>query len=144
MRKRAGALSVVCGIIAGPDGVLLSRRLEGAPMGGKWEFPGGKREVGESPETALVRELWEELGIVAEVGALVDRVTYHDADQGWIDLSFYLVHPKQGCPQPLASAEIRWFAPHQLPALDMPPPNRALARRIAAAKDLVALGGCLP
>ena len=49
--------------------VLLARRTEGRDLAGLWEFPGGKREPGESPEQALVRELQEELGIEVEVGA---------------------------------------------------------------------------
>ena len=43
--------------------VLIARRPEGKPMAGLWEFPGGKVEAGERPETALLRELKEELGI---------------------------------------------------------------------------------
>lgn len=43
--------------------VLLAQRPEGKPMAGLWEFPGGKVEPGETPETALIRELNEELGI---------------------------------------------------------------------------------
>jgi len=47
-----------------PDGrVLLTQRPEGKSMAGLWEFPGGKVEPGESPESALIRELHEELGI---------------------------------------------------------------------------------
>lgn len=45
------------------DRVLLAQRPEGKPMAGLWEFPGGKVEPGETPESALVRELHEELGI---------------------------------------------------------------------------------
>ncbi len=142
MNKPFGPLSVVCAVITGPDGVLLSRRLNSAHMGGKWEFPGGKREVGESPEAALVRELREELGITVEVGPLVYRVQHRYPEQGLIDLSFYLVKRGQGCPQPLASAEIRWFPPHQLAALDMPPANRSLALRIASVADLSSLESC--
>ena len=43
--------------------VLLAQRPEGKPMAGLWEFPGGKVDPGETPETALIRELAEELGI---------------------------------------------------------------------------------
>src|SRR3546814_13362945 len=49
--------------------VLLARRTEGRDLAGLWEFPGGKREPGETPEHALVRELREELGIEVRVGA---------------------------------------------------------------------------
>ncbi len=45
------------------DRVLLTRRPPEAPLGGLWEFPGGKLEDGESPEEALSREIREELGI---------------------------------------------------------------------------------
>ena len=44
--------------------VLLAQRPEGKPMAGLWEFPGGKIEPGETPETALIRELDEELGTI--------------------------------------------------------------------------------
>ena len=47
-----------------PDGrVLLAQRPEGKSLAGLWEFPGGKVEPGETPESALIRELHEELGI---------------------------------------------------------------------------------
>src|SRR3546814_11354812 len=49
--------------------VLLARRTEGRDLAGLWEFPGGKRGPGDTPEHALVRELREELGIEVRVGA---------------------------------------------------------------------------
>ena len=52
------------------DTVLLARRPEGKPLAGLWEFPGGKFEIGETPECALTRELQEELGISVDPESL--------------------------------------------------------------------------
>ncbi|HWX11706.1 MAG TPA: NUDIX domain-containing protein [Trinickia sp.] len=58
---------VAVGVLVQPDGrYLLAQRPPGKPYEGYWEFPGGKLEVGETVETALARELHEELGIVVE------------------------------------------------------------------------------
>jgi 8-oxo-dGTP diphosphatase len=68
-------IHVVAGVLRNPQGhVLLASRTEGRDLAGLWEFPGGKVEAGESPEVALVRELREELGIEATVGASLIRV----------------------------------------------------------------------
>lgn len=66
----ARVVHVVAGVIRDARGrILLARRTAGRDLAGLWEFPGGKCEPGESPEAALVRELREELGIEATVGA---------------------------------------------------------------------------
>ena len=56
-------LHVACAVIRQGNQVLLSQRLASAHQGGLWEFPGGKVAAQESPEDALARELYEELGI---------------------------------------------------------------------------------
>ena len=61
-------IAVVAGVLRREGRVLLSRRIRGADVG-RWEFPGGKLERGETPEQALRRELREELGIEVQVGA---------------------------------------------------------------------------
>jgi 8-oxo-dGTP diphosphatase len=71
-------LEVVCGVIKNPEGQFLAcLRPEGKHLGGLWEFPGGKIDPGESPESALVRELREELAVEVEVGAPLAPVTWH-------------------------------------------------------------------
>ena len=55
-------IAVVAGVLRREGRVLISRRIRGADVG-RWEFPGGKLERGETPEQALRRELREELGI---------------------------------------------------------------------------------
>jgi 8-oxo-dGTP diphosphatase len=62
-------IDVVCGVIQNLEGGFLAcLRPQGKHLGGLWEFPGGKVELGETPETALVRELREELAVDVEVG----------------------------------------------------------------------------
>lgn len=74
-------LQVVCGVIGDSDGRFLAcLRPSGKHLGGLWEFPGGKVDVGESPETALARELMEELGVEVEVGQPLTPVTWDYAD----------------------------------------------------------------
>ena len=56
-------VEVVAGVLVDPEGrVLLAARPAGKAFAGRWEFPGGKVDSGETPERALVRELAEELG----------------------------------------------------------------------------------
>ena len=61
-------MKVTAGILEENGCVLIARRRPGTHMGGKWEFPGGKIEAGESPEQSLARELQEELGVRARIG----------------------------------------------------------------------------
>ena len=67
-------MAVVAAVIRRGGRIMLCQRRPGVHNGLKWEFPGGKLEPGESPEQALARELWEELGIEAQVGRVRDAV----------------------------------------------------------------------
>ncbi len=71
-------IDVVCGVIEDGDGRFLAcLRPVGKHLGGLWEFPGGKVDPGESPESALVRELREELAVDVEVGHPLAPVIWH-------------------------------------------------------------------
>jgi 8-oxo-dGTP diphosphatase len=77
---------VVCAVLRQADGrILLARRAPGQHMEGHWELPGGKVEPGESLESALQRELLEELGLVVSVGKELARTIYH-YERGSIEL----------------------------------------------------------
>lgn len=69
---------VLCGIISNSKGeIFIARRKEGKSMAGKWEFPGGKLEAGESEQECLKRELQEELGMKVEVGMRLGENEHH-------------------------------------------------------------------
>src|SRR5690606_35093038 len=81
-RSKLKPVEVVAGVITDARGrILLARRTEGRDLAGLWEFPGGKREPGETPEDALARELREELGIDAHVDGHLITVPQAYADK---------------------------------------------------------------
>jgi 8-oxo-dGTP diphosphatase len=68
--------TVVAGVLKHDGKILICRRRADQPHPLKWEFPGGKLEAGESPHTALVRELREELGIESDAGSEIMRYEF--------------------------------------------------------------------
>lgn len=71
-------ITVLAAIIEKEGRILLCRRAPGRSNAGKWEFPGGKLEAGETEQECLARELREELGVEAEVGEFVAEFLEHD------------------------------------------------------------------
>jgi 8-oxo-dGTP diphosphatase len=117
------SFTVVAGALIGADGrILLQRRAAGRPMAGLWEFPGGKVEPGERPESALVRELAEELGIGVEEAALTPG-PFASADNGGCHmlLLLYLCSSWEGSPQALDADALCWASFDDMKALPMPP-----------------------
>lgn len=81
-------IHVVAGIIRHDGKILLARRAPHKPMPGKWEFPGGKVEEGESPQAALEREIYEEFGVRIEVDDFFSQ-NLHDYGDFKIELDAY-------------------------------------------------------
>ena len=81
----------------------------------QWEFPGGKIEAGESPEQALARELDEELGIQAKVGARVTHIRHNYRHGGAVDLQFFAVHEFAGELQNRIFQQFQWVRLEDLP-----------------------------
>lgn len=102
--------------------VLLSRRPEGRPMAGLWEFPGGKVEPGETPEEALIRELTEELGICT-VESCLAPLTFasHSYDDFHLLMPLFACRRWEGTPRPREGQELKWVRPEKLREHSMPP-----------------------
>jgi 8-oxo-dGTP diphosphatase len=116
-------IHVVAGVLRDALGrVLLARRTVGRDLAGRWEFPGGKVEPGELPDAALVRELREELGVAARVGAPLIRVPQHYPDKRLV-LDVRLVE-FDGVAKGLDGQALAWVPPHKLADYAMPPADR--------------------
>ncbi|MEW6488417.1 MAG: (deoxy)nucleoside triphosphate pyrophosphohydrolase [Thermodesulfobacteriota bacterium] len=111
--------------------VLLARRPPGGPHGGLWEFPGGKVEPGESPESALAREILEELGAVVTVGREVARVD-HAYPHLHPHLTAFACTLARGTPVPLHGQELAWLEPGELLSRPMPEADIPVARKLAS------------
>ncbi|KAF1686024.1 DNA mismatch repair protein MutT [Pseudoxanthomonas broegbernensis] len=114
------SIHVVAGVIVDVRGrVLLARRGEDSDLAGLWEFPGGKREPGETSEQALVRELHEELGIEAEVGeALIEVPQEYPGKR--LRLEVRRVPRWKGTPRGREGQALTWVAPDRLLRYSMP------------------------
>ena len=109
--------------------ILVTRRLPGRDLAGLWEFPGGKRHPGESSEGALRRELAEELGTRAVVGAAIDTIQWDYGDKR-VRLEFFACTLLDE-PRPLEGQEMKWLARHELAQHDFPAADAALISRLA-------------
>jgi len=115
------SIHVVAAVITDARGrILLNRRNGTSDMAGLWEFPGGKREPGETSEQALARELHEELGIEAEVGDWLMEVPQLYPDKR-LRLEVRLVQRWKGSARGREGQAITWVAPDRLGRYSMPP-----------------------
>ena len=112
--------------------VLACRRTAPPAAAGRWEFPGGKVEPGESPDDALVRELREELGVEASVTAWLDGAAAI-GDTHELRVAVVAI---DGDPEPVEHDAIRWLGPAELDDVDWLEPDQPflaeLAERLSA------------
>jgi 8-oxo-dGTP diphosphatase len=120
---------VTAAVVERSGAYLVTRRLRGTHLEGLWEFPGGKCEQGETHEGCLVRELREELGCDAVVGAKLLEVA-HEYPERTVELHFFRCE-LTGQPQPLLGQEIRWVGRADLRALEFPPADDELIQLLA-------------
>ncbi|MEW5855732.1 MAG: (deoxy)nucleoside triphosphate pyrophosphohydrolase, partial [Myxococcota bacterium] len=128
-------LRVVAAYCTRPDGrFLVTQRPEGGPMGGLWEFPGGKVEKGESDRAALKREIKEELGVDCRVGDRVFAIL-HEYRGFTLDFRVYgttlLAEPKA-----IEVADMRWITSQELRGLSFPPADASLVEALSKGHEL--------
>ena len=127
---------VVAVALVDADGrVLLAQRPEGKPMAGLWEFPGGKVQADETPESALIRELKEELGIDVTASCLAPfTFASHRYERFHLLMPLYVCRRWQGTVTPREGQRLTWVRPPRLDQYPMPPADKPL---VAMLRDLL-------
>ena len=136
-RKKTGSrhvpavVQVAAGLILREGRYLIAKRKAGTHLGCLWEFPGGKREPGESLEDCLRRELREELGI--DVTPPVHfRVIRHEYREKTVELHFFRCTVRRGEAVALDCEEVRWVMPDEMANYEFPPADRPLIEALQA------------
>ena len=109
--------------------VFIARRAPFQPLAGKWEFPGGKVEAGETIPACLARELAEEFGIQVVVGPFVAD-SIHRREVGTFHIRAYRTTWLAGDIVPVDHDRVAWAGPDELLAYDLLPADIELAERL--------------
>lgn len=127
-------IAVVAGIMEKDGLIFASQRAKGSHQALKWEFPGGKIEEGETPEAALERELFEELGIITRTGGRFYEVEHEYPDKR-VRVTFYKTSILSGTPAALEANAVGWFTGEKLLSLDFAAADRHVAEMLSGAAD---------
>jgi 8-oxo-dGTP diphosphatase len=121
-------IEVAAAVIQRADGsFLLAQRPAGKVYAGYWEFPGGKVEPGERPETTLIRELNEELGIAVKEECLAPLTfASHLYPDFHLLMPLYVCRRWEGIVQPREAQTLKWVRPNDLRNYPMPPADEPL------------------
>jgi len=127
--KIKNSVEVSAALIFRHGQLLITQRHAKSHLGGLWEFPGGKREAGETFEQCLVREIREELGVEISVGELFEEIS-HDYPGKSVRLKFFVCRLLSGEPQPLDCAAVKWVDKSELANFEFPAADTGLLDRL--------------
>lgn len=122
-------VEVAVGVILRNNKIFVSKRADNLHQGGKWEFPGGKREQNETMPQALSRELQEEIGITVtqyEPFMLIE----HDYGDKKVVLDIFLVEEFAGEPDNREGQISQWVDLRDLHTLNFPEANNAIVEKL--------------
>jgi mutator protein MutT len=131
IRHSSFVIEVSAALIFRAGKLLITQRHARSHLGGMWEFPGGKREPGETFEQCLVREIREELGVEIAVGKLFEEIR-HDYEEKSVHLKFFACELLAGEPQPLDCAALKWIERSELSAHEFPAADARLLEKLLA------------
>ena len=128
-------VEVAAGLVFRAGKLLITQRPSGGHLAGLWEFPGGKREPGETFEQCLQRELMEELSIEVDVRELVESIT-HAYPEKTIHLRFFRAAWRRHEPQALGCAAFQWITAAQLSDYEFPAADARLLEKLRSTPNL--------
>lgn len=128
-------LDVAAGLVFRDGKLLITQRHAQDHLGGLWEFPGGKRETGETFEQCLIRELREELGIEVTVADLLECLT-HEYPTRSVRLKFFRCHLRAGEPRALDCQQLKWIGVGGLDEHSFPPADARLLEKLRHSPEL--------
>jgi len=134
MKISPAAIEVAAALIFHQGRLLITRRHPQAHLGGLWEFPGGKREPGESWEACVIREIREELGVDMSVGTLFESLT-HVYPEKTVHLKFFTGRLLNGEPRPLGCVACQWITRDELDQFAFPAADARLLAKLKSPQN---------
>jgi mutator protein MutT len=128
-------IEVTAAIIRHEGKILITERPEGRHLEGLWEFPGGKKEPGETLEECVIREIREELGVQIKPYKLLLSVT-HEYETKIVELYPFICSIVNGSPAPLEGQKMRWVDPEELSLYRFPPPDQKIIEILCNGKSI--------